>query len=135
MIEIKSKIEQKGEEVMVTSKVINKVYQIKHIDFIEIAGEDCRVVIIGFRQSQAKESSPPKTDAVPSPTSPPSTLQVATTPFRAAVGNEYLTPSQLNVIARTNQSSLFTNSASFNLPVGDTTSVINQDDEDDTQFL
>jgi len=36
---------------LLTSKKIERVYNIKHIDFIEIAGDDNKVLLIGFRQN------------------------------------------------------------------------------------
>jgi hypothetical protein len=38
--------------VIGAKKKIQKLYKIKQIDFIEIAGEDSTVLIIGFRSNQ-----------------------------------------------------------------------------------
>lgn len=86
------------------TKRIEKVYTIKHIDFVEIAGEGDSVLLIGFRQNQTDlnkslDNSPINTSKTASTTA--EKQQMNTTSFRAAVGNEFLTPSQMNIIGRT----------------------------------
>jgi hypothetical protein len=49
--------EDEDRKPILTKKHIEKVFSIEHIDFIEIAGDDCAVLLIGFRQNQSTTSA------------------------------------------------------------------------------
>ena len=50
----KSEPEREAIKPVTATKAIEQVYAIKHIDFLEIVGDDSTVLVVGFRQNQSE---------------------------------------------------------------------------------
>lgn len=120
----KAQQEREATKPVTATKSIEQVYATRHIDFLEIVGDDSTVLVVGFRQNQSElqEQRDGGQTNTASRTTETSIKELEmqhqakavanTTPFRAAVGNEFLSSSQINVLGRSPESSFLGEQAS-----------------------